>query len=85
MYQGKQLYTQTFNEHLEKYCKEIGIESKSSHNIRFTVASVLYQGGVPLTEIQRLLGHTQLSMTLHYLKQILPSLETANLIEKCLA
>ena len=85
MYQGKQMYTQTFNEHLEKYCKEIGIESKSSHNIRFTVASVLYQGGVPLTEIQRLLGHTQLSMTLHYLKQILPSLETANLIEKCLA
>jgi len=40
---------------------------------------------MPITEIQRLLGHTSLSMTLHYLKQILPAGETSNMIEQCLA
>ncbi len=87
MYKGKQLYTATFNEHLKKYCREIGIDDtgKSSHDIRFTVASVLYLRGMPITEIQRLLGHTSLSMTLHYLKQILPAGETSNMMEQCLA
>ena len=86
MYHGKQLYTQTFNEHLRKYCKDVGIHSddKASHDIRFTVASALYLGGVPLTEIQRLLGHTSLKMTLHYLRQILPKEKTARLMEECL-
>ena len=49
------------------------------------MASVLYLRGMPITEIQRLLGHTSLSMTLHYLKQILPAGETSNMMEQCLA
>lgn len=87
MYKGKQIYTATFNEHLKKYCREIGIdpECKGSHSIRFTVASALFLGGTPITEIQRLLGHTTLQMTMHYLKQILPGHQTVAIMEQCLA
>lgn len=86
MFKRKQIYTATFNEHLKKYCMEIGInpECKASHSIRFTVASALFLGGTPITEIQRLLGHTTLNMTMHYLKQILPGHQTLSLMEKCL-
>lgn len=86
MYKGKQLYTQTFNEHLKKYCREAGIDPKNrgSHSIRFTVASILYLNGTPIQEIQRLLGHTSLSMTIHYLKDVLPRRKTIDLMEKCL-
>ena len=72
----------TFNEHLKSYCEDLGIrgaKDKSSHVIRFTVASVLYLKGMPLTDIQRLMGHTSLSMTMHYLRQILPEKNTAEL------
>ena len=87
MYHGKQIYNATFNEHLKAYSKDLGIkdaEKKSSHIIRFTVASVLYLKGMPLTDIQRLMGHTSLSMTMHYLRQILPEKNTAEMMEQYL-
>lgn len=86
MYKGKQLYTQTFNEHLRKYCEEVGIDPKGrgSHSIRFTVASILYLSGTPIQEIQRLLGHTTLSMTLHYLKNVQPRQTTVKIMERTL-
>ncbi|MFA9466395.1 MAG: tyrosine-type recombinase/integrase, partial [Velocimicrobium sp.] len=72
MHDGKQLTTVTFNRHLKKFCNEAGIPYRSSHKIRFTVASVLHKNGVPDTILQEWLGHTQLSMTLHYYgKQVL--------------
>ena len=77
----------TFNEHLKSYCEDLGIrgaKDKSSHVIRFTVASVLYLKGMPLTDIQRLMGHTSLSMTMHYLRQILPEKNTAEMMEQYL-
>lgn len=87
MHSGKQIYTATFNEHLKKHAKELGIKdahAKSSHMIRFTVASVLYLKGMPLPDIQRLMGHTSLQMTLHYLREILPEKNTILMMEKCL-
>lgn len=70
MHKGNQLSTITFNRHLKKYCEEAGIPYKSSHKIRFTVASLLYKNGVPDTKLQEWLGHAQLAMTLHYLRNI---------------
>ena len=87
MYNGKQIYNATFNEHLKSYCDELGIkgaQDKSSHIIRFTVASVLYLKGMPLTDLQRLMGHTSLGMTMHYLRQILPEKNTAKMMEQFL-
>ncbi|HVI43079.1 MAG TPA: site-specific integrase, partial [Anaerovoracaceae bacterium] len=70
MHDGKQLSTVTFNRYLRQYCKEAGVPYKSSHKIRFTVASLLYKNGVSATQLQEWLGHSQLTMTLHYLRNI---------------
>ncbi len=43
---------------IEKACAKIGMPVKSAHDIRRTVASVLYSNGIPLDEIRRFLGHT---------------------------
>lgn len=80
MKDGRQLFGDTFNEHLRKACYETGLPPRSSHKIRFTVASILYAKGVPLTSLQKLLGHTTVAMTLHYLRQVTPMEETVNIM-----
>lgn len=76
MIDGQQLTTVTFNRHLKAYCEAVGIEPRTSHKIRFTVASLLYKNGVPATTLQRLLGHSTLAMTLHYLRDLTPEEDT---------
>lgn len=80
MTEGRQLTTDTFNARLRKYCNEVGIKSRSSHKIRFTVASMLYTNGMPLTSLQRLLGHTTIAMTMQYLRQVKPIEETSDIM-----
>ena len=64
MHDGKQLNKDAFNRWLKKYCLMAGVTPHSSHKIRFTVASMLYKNGVPLTTlIQRI------SMCLKFLKK----------------
>ena len=70
MHEERQLATVTYNRYLMKYCGLLGISYKSSHKIRFTVASLLYSNGIEPTKLQELLGHTTLAMTLHYLRSI---------------
>ena len=72
------LETVTFNRHLKKCCDELGIEYRSSHKLRFSTASIMYKNGMEDTELQKLLGHTTLSMTRHYLCNITSNEETAN-------
>lgn len=67
---GQPLSTCTFNRHLKKCCNELGIEYRSSHKLRFSTASIMYKNGVEDTQLQKLLGHTTLSMTRHYLRNI---------------
>lgn len=69
MHEGKPLTTDTFNRRLKKYCTDIGITYLSSHKIRFTGASMLYDAGVKPIDIQPLLGHSTLAMTEHYIGQ----------------
>lgn len=69
MYEGRPLTTETFNRRLKKYCNAVGIPYLSSHKIRFTGASMLYNAGVKPIDIQPLLGHSTLSMTEHYIGQ----------------
>ena len=70
MQDGKPLTTVTYNRHLKSYCEDIGIPYRSSHKIRFTVASLLYKNGMEETKLQEWLGHSTLGMTLHYLKNV---------------
>lgn len=72
------LATVTFNRRLKKCCNELGIEYRSSHKLRFSTASIMYKNGMEDTELQKLLGHTTLSMTRHYLCNITSDEETAN-------
>ena len=84
MFEGNQLSISTFNARLRRYCKEIGIEYHSSHKIRFCVASILYQNGMPLTELKRMLGHSTVQMTLHYLRNVSADSQTLDIMQKCL-
>lgn len=80
MRDGKQLLQDTFNEHLKKYCIEAGIKPHSSHKIRFTNASILYNSGMPLANLQSLLGHTTSAMTLHYIRSVTPAETTKQIM-----
>ena len=73
---GKPLATCTFNRRLKKYCDELGIRYRSSHQIRFSTASILHKNGVSAPEMQGLLGHSTLAMTMHYLKDVVSQNET---------
>lgn len=80
MRDGKQLLQDTFNEHLKKHCIEAGIKPHSSHKIRFTNASILYNNGMPLANLQNLLGHTTSAMTLHYIRSVTPAETTKEIM-----
>ena len=69
MHNGKPITTDRFNARLKKYCKEIDIPYLSSHKIRFSSASILYDNGTPIKAIKELLGHSNLAMTEHYIQQ----------------
>lgn len=69
MHNGKPLTTDRFNARLKKYCKEADIPYLSSHKIRFSNASILFDNGTPIKAIKRLLGHSNLAMTEHYIEQ----------------
>lgn len=84
MKDGRQLNANTFNRWLKRYCEECDIPVRSSHKIRFCVASILYDAGIPLTVLQQLLGHTTTAMTLHYLRRVTPTKDTTNLINSAL-
>lgn len=82
MHDNKQLNKDAFNRWLKKYCLLAGVNPQSSHKIRFTVASMLFDKGVPLATLQQLLGHTTTAMTLHYLRPITPLDETYSAMQK---
>lgn len=73
---NKPITTVTFNRHLKKCCNELGIVYRSSHKLRFSTASILYKNGLTIPELQEMLGHTTVSMTNHYLRNVTSKNET---------
>ena len=69
---------------LEKYAERQGLQTKSTHKMRKTYASLLASNSVPLDAIRELLGHTDLSTTLGYIYNPLPEKDTYELISKAL-
>ncbi|MFI3214919.1 MAG: site-specific integrase [Eubacteriales bacterium] len=76
MRDGKQLLGDTFNEHLKRVCNELGIRYRSSHQIHFTVATMLYENGLTVNELSPLLGHSDTRTTWHYIRQKRPDENT---------
>ena len=64
---GKPIVTLTFNKRLRKYCEAAGVPYHSSHKIRFYAASTAYDGENLIT-ISKMMGHSQINTTLHYLR-----------------
>jgi integrase len=51
---------------LQRYCDRAGVPRVGWHGLRHTFATLLCQGGVPLRNVQELLGHTTIVMTSRY-------------------
>ena len=70
MRNGHTLYTDSFNRYLkDKVCMPLKIPYRSSHQIRFTVATLLYEAGIPINHISDMLGHSETRTTMHYIRQ----------------
>ena len=65
----KIMNTDTFNNRLKKFCNACGVTYHSSHKIRFFNASTAYDGK-NLTTISKLMGHSKVATTLHYLRDV---------------
>lgn len=52
---------------VRQYGAMIGIPELDSHDLRRTYAQIGYGAGVPLTQISRLLGHSDIKTTIRYL------------------
>jgi integrase len=84
MREGRQLIPTTFNEVLKRTCDELGIKYRPSHQIRFTVATMLYDEGVSITKISALLGHADTATTWHYIRKSSPDASTINAMKTLL-
>lgn len=70
---------------LERSCKRVGISPRSPHKIRKTYASRLYQNGISISDISRLLGHADETTTLkHYIFSMDDTSEVENKVRNAL-
>ena len=81
---SRPLSTVTFNRRIKKCYLELGIEYRSSHKVRFSTSSILHKNGTTNTELQEQLGHTTLTITNGYLKNITSRSETYAKINRIL-
>lgn len=84
MKNGKQLHPNTCGSRLRRICLKFGFEPRGTHSIRFTYASLLYRNGIPVLNISKLLGHTNVIMTNRYINDIMPNEELNELVKKAL-
>lgn len=61
---GRRIRGMSFSRQLRKICHRLGLPEKSCHAIRKTYCSQLLNAGMPLVEVQHLLGHTSPQTTL---------------------
>lgn len=84
MAKGRQLTGDAFNRALKKVCGELDIKYRPSHQIRFTVATMLYENNVPITQLSLLLGHSDTNTTWHYIRQSKPDQTTLETMKAAL-
>ena len=61
---GNRLHARAIDYRIRKYCKKIGISSKSMHKIRKTYISTLVDAGLNINTIRELVGHADERTTL---------------------
>lgn len=84
MNKGKPINGSTFNDHLKRICNELGIKYRSSHQIRFTTATMFYEAGIPVNQISTLLGHSDTRTTFGYIRKQRPDDASKELMKNVL-
>lgn len=79
---NNQLIAEKFNTKLKYFFRQAGIREFSSHKIRFSNASILFHEGMPLTELQNMLGHTDIAMTIYYLRNVAQENISVDILKK---
>ena len=80
MRNGKPILADTFNRHLKSVCNTLNIPYRSSHQIRFTMGTMFYEGGVKVNQLSTFLGHSDTKTTFHYIRQQKATERTAELM-----
>ncbi len=81
---GKVISYNYYHTKLEKVCKKIGIDYKSSHALRRTNASRLSHSGMPIQMISTILGHTDIETTKGYIYDVSEDMEKRNMMNLAL-
>lgn len=63
---GKPMRTEHSIDGLYRACDRVGVPRVGWHALRHTIATLLSQRGVPLGNVQKLLGHSTITMTSRY-------------------
>lgn len=69
MRNGQPIFADSFNQHLKRVCATLDIPYRSSHQIRFTMATKFYEGGIKVNQLSTFLGHSDTRTTFHYIRQ----------------
>ena len=77
--------SRSIDKRIRKCCVKAGIEIKSAHDIRRTVASEMFKQGVPTIIIKQYLGHSDLKTTHDYIYNNQEKITTNNLIVNSLS
>lgn len=68
---GKPHRSQICTKALKRICKKLNLGNVTQHRLRATFASLHAEAGTPITEIQGMLGHKDISTTMIYVEQSL--------------
>lgn len=66
-YEGRQIARRTLQQAISEYNRNKGISKTSGHLFRHTFAKKYILAGGNMTRLQKLLGHSTLTMTMHYI------------------
>lgn len=83
--EGKRLTSRQVNYVLEKYAQRRGVQTKSSHKMRKTYASMCNANGVPVDFIREQLGHASLATTYGYIYNPLTEAESYKILTDALS
>ena len=67
---GSPISYMSFNNHLKKACREVGIKERSSHKIRFWAASSMAANGADISTLMANGGWSDKSTALHYQRRV---------------
>ena len=57
-----------FTKNLKKFMKRIGLPDMSPHDLRHTCATLMLQNGADIKSVQDMLGHSDASTTLNFMR-----------------